>query len=82
MCAHNMCAMNITLSINEQVVAEARRIALRRGTSLNQMVRDYLHLLTQRQSPRQTLEGLEALWNESTYNSTESWTRDELHERA
>ena len=46
------------------------------------MVRDYLHLLTQRESPRQTLEGLEALWNESTYNSTESWTRDELHERA
>lgn len=45
------------------------------------MVRDYLHLLTQRESPRQTLEGLEALWNEATYRSPDSWTRDELHER-
>ena len=74
--------MNITLSVNEQVVAEARRIASRRGTSLNQMVRDYLHQLTQRENPRQTLEGLEALWSEATYRSSESWTRDELHERA
>ena len=77
-----MCEMNITLSINEQVVAEARRIASRRGTSLNRMVRDYLHQLTPREKPRQTLEGLEAPWNEASYRSSESWTRDELHERA
>lgn len=77
-----MRAMNITLSIDEKVVAEARRIASRRGTSLNQMVRDYLHQLTQRENPRQTLERLEALWNESTYRSSEFWARDELHEHS
>ena len=76
-----MRAMNITLSIDEKVVAKARSIASRRGTSLNQMVRDYLNQLTQQENPWQTLERLEALWNEATYRSPDSWTRDELHER-
>ncbi|MDE2921336.1 MAG: DUF6364 family protein [Acidobacteriota bacterium] len=35
--------MDVTLSIDERIVAEARRIASLRGTSLNQLVRDYLH---------------------------------------
>ena len=34
--------MNITLSIDDRVVAKARQIASVRGTSLNQLVRDYL----------------------------------------
>ena len=81
MCAHSMCKMNITLSVNEQVVAEARRIAALRGTSLNQLVRDYLHRLTQRDNPEQTLVELQALWDEETFSSTGPWMRDELHER-
>ena len=76
-----MCSMNITLSVNEQVVAEARRIAALRGTSLNQLVRDYLHRLTQRENPEQTLVELQALWDEETFSSIGPWTRDELHER-
>ena len=38
--------MKITLSIDDQVVAKARRIAAVRGTSLNQLIRDYLEDLT------------------------------------
>ena len=38
--------MNVTMSIDERVVAEARRIAAARGTSLNQLVRDFLNELT------------------------------------
>ncbi len=34
--------MNVTLSVDDRVVAEARRIAAVRGTSLNQIVRDFL----------------------------------------
>ena len=34
--------MNITLSIPDEVVANAREYAKRHGTSLNQMVRDHL----------------------------------------
>ncbi|MBR4416490.1 MAG: hypothetical protein IKS67_06955 [Victivallales bacterium] len=35
--------MNITLSIPDDVVANAREYAKRHGTSLNQMVRDHLN---------------------------------------
>ena len=38
--------MHVTLSIDDRVVAEARRIAAVRGTSLNQLVRDFLNELT------------------------------------
>ncbi len=76
-----MCAMNITLSVNEQVVAEARRIAALRGTSLNQLVRDYLHQLTQRENPEKKLKELQALWVEENFASAGPWTREELHQR-
>ena len=38
--------MNVTIPIDDRVVAEARRITAVRGTSLNQLVRDYLNELT------------------------------------
>lgn len=34
--------MNITLSIDEAIVARARDVAEARGTSLNQLIRDHL----------------------------------------
>lgn len=34
--------MNLTLSLDDDLVAEARRRAGRLGTSVNQLVRDYL----------------------------------------
>lgn len=74
--------MNITLSIDERVIADARRIAVRRGTSLNRMIRDYLLELTQPRDREATVEQLDSLWSTGTYRSSETWTRDGLHERA
>jgi len=37
---------NITLSADERLIEKARQEAARRGTSLNQMIRDYLEELT------------------------------------
>jgi len=74
--------MNITLSIDEQVVAEARRIASVRGTSLNQLVRDYLEDLTRHNDMQSVLDELDAMWSESTGRSQGPWTREELHERS
>lgn len=37
--------MNITLSADEQVIEKSRRLARQQGTSLNQMIRDYLEQL-------------------------------------
>ena len=73
--------MNITLSIDEQVVARARRIAAVRGTSLNQMVRDYLDDLTRPGAMQSVLDQLDSVWSESTGRSNGPWTREDLHER-
>ena len=74
--------MNITLSIDEQVVAKARQIASVRGTSLNQLVRDYLEDLTHHNDMQSVLDELDAMWSESTGRSQGPWTREELYERS
>ena len=74
--------MNVTLSINDQVVAEARRIASTRGTSLNQLIRDYLQQLTRADDLDEAIAGLKQRWSEETYRSAGVWTREELHERS
>lgn len=74
--------MNITLSIDDRVVADARRIAADRGTSLNQLVRDYLRELTRTDDVESVLRELNAMWSERTYRSQGPWTREEAHERS
>lgn len=73
--------MNVTLSIDEQVVAGARRIAATRGTSLNQLIRDYLQQLTGANDLDGVIAELEKSWAEERYRSDGAWTREELHER-
>ena len=74
--------MNVTLSIDDRVVAEARRIAAGRGTSLNQLVRDFLNELTRVDDEESVVAHLDALWVEEDYRSEGPWTREELHERS
>ena len=74
--------MNVTLSVDDQVVAEARRIASVRGTSLNQIIRDFLNELTRSDDAQSVVAQLDALWAEEDCRSTGPWTREELHERS
>ena len=74
--------MNVTLAIDTQVVAEARRIAALRGTSLNQLIRDYLNDLTRMGEGESGIAQLEALWAEEDCRSVGPWTREDLHERS
>ena len=73
--------MNVTLSIEEHVVAGARRIAAIRGTSLNQMIRDFLEQLTGTDDLDAAVADLEGRWAEESYRSDGVWTCEELHER-
>ena len=73
--------MNVTLSVDARVVAEARRIAAVRGTTLNQIIRDYLHDLTRHDDVEAAVSQLERMWSRSTSRAREAWTREELHER-
>ena len=77
-----MRGMNVTLSVDDRVVAEARRLAAVRGTSLDQLVRDFLEELTRVEDGESVVAQLDALWAEENYRSQSSWKREELHERA
>jgi hypothetical protein len=73
--------MNVTLSIDDQTLARARQLAQQRGTSLNQMIRDYLDSLTA-SDPAKTVAELERLWKEGKGNSGGwKWNREELYDR-
>ncbi len=75
--------VNLTLSLDEALLDRARKLAARRGISLNQMIRDYLSEVTGERSPEELVEELDSLWAESRGDSR-GWRfdRQELHDRA
>lgn len=75
--------MNLTLSLDDKLLDRARRLAARRGISLNQMIRDYLAEITGEPSTDELLAELDSLWAESRGDSR-GWRfdREELHDRA
>jgi hypothetical protein len=74
--------MNLTLSINDEVIAEARRRAEAMGTSVNQLVRDYLTLLAGKSNADEIAVELEQL-SQTLGGDRRDWRfdREELHER-
>lgn len=81
-CTLKLCGMNVTLSIDDEVLARSRELAIRRGTSLNQMIRDYLEEVSSDLSSEEILQELNALWESASGDSGGGqWTREELHER-
>ncbi len=82
MCPHSMRNMKVTLSIDDRVVAAARRIAATRGTSLNQLIHDYLEELTRVNDVETAIEQLDTMWAENVYRSSSPWTREQLHGRS
>jgi hypothetical protein len=73
--------MNLTLSIDEQVVSRARKKADALGKSLNQMIRDYLQKLAGGDDPDRSIAEFEQL---SGRGHSRGWrfNRDEIHERS
>jgi hypothetical protein len=73
--------MNITLAIDEELLERARALAARRGTSLNQMVRDLLQAETGMDGNEDRLRQLEQLWESSPGRSGgKRFRRDETYE--
>jgi hypothetical protein len=58
--------MNVTLSIDEQVVARARKKAKALGKSLNELIRDYLQSSLAETIPREALKNLSIFRDEVT----------------
>jgi hypothetical protein len=73
--------MNVTLSIDDQLVERAREIARQQGKSLNALIRDYLQSLTAEQRGPRLSEQFQRLWAERTGHSGEGrFDREDLYE--
>ena len=74
--------VNVTLSIDDEIILEARRRAEAMGTSVNQLVRDYLEQFTGKTDLHPAAAEFEQLSRASRGNSR-GWkfNREELHER-
>lgn len=73
--------MNITLSIDEQLVSRARKKAESLGKSLNQMIRDYLQTVVGSDDPERSIDEFKRL---SGQGNSRGWRfdRNEIHGRS
>jgi len=74
--------MNLTLSVDDEIIEEARRRAEAMGKSVNQLVREYLEQLAGKSNREALMAELREMTRNSTGNSR-GWkfNREELHER-
>lgn len=76
-----MCNMNVTLSINDDIVERAREVARQQGTSLNALVRRYLESVAGVRGGEELAAQFDELWRERSGRSG-GWrfSREELYE--
>ena len=81
MCTYTV-DVNVTLSVDDEVVRRARRRAESLGKSVNQLVREYLEQLGGKSDPDEDAAELERL-SKSANGDSRGWkfNREELHER-
>lgn len=70
---------NLTLAIEDELLKQARRLALERDTTVNQMVREYLENAVQLQSRR--AEARLRLLSRRYPGAEIIWKREDLYER-
>jgi len=75
--------LNVTLVVEEDLLREARAVAARRRTSVNEMVREFLtHVVSEESRRRAALERIQPFLDRPSVRFGDSRpTRDELHER-
>ena len=75
--------MNLTLSVDKQIVQKARKAAESMGTSLNQLIRDFLVEIAGGRSASADIRELMELSSRSDGHSKDwKFDRDEIHERS
>jgi Family of unknown function (DUF6364) len=79
--------MNVTLSLDEKLVKQVRKIAIDRDTTLTGLIREYLQRLTAEDATtgrkRRELEALERTFHEfSVKGGKHDWKREDLHVRS
>ena len=74
---------NITLKLDDDLLAKAKKLAFERNISVNAIVREKLKEFVQLdQKKRDVLKGLESFYKRTNaVIGSVSWNRDEIHER-
>jgi hypothetical protein len=74
--------MNVTLSVEDEIILRARRRAEALGTSVNQLMREYLEQLAGKSDPNEDAAEFERL-SRLANGDSRGWkfNREELHER-
>lgn len=73
--------VNVTLSIDEDVLERARAVARHQGTSLNAMIREYLQRLAGKKTGAEIAAALDEMWKTSKgHSGGRTWSREELYE--
>jgi hypothetical protein len=74
---------NLTLTLDEETLREARKVALDRNTSVNQLVRDYLaRLVRETDEQAMALRRLDEIFRKKRVTvGRRTWKREDLHER-
>ena len=76
--------MNITLSIDEEIVKKVRKIAIDKDTTLTAMVRDYLTSVAGSDAAARRADAdkfLETFEKVSRDIGPKTWTREDLYDR-
>ena len=75
--------MNVTITVDKDVLKRARIRAITEDTSVNAVVREFLATYAGAAGPRRdAIEGLLSLSRTATSaRGAANWTRDELHDR-
>ncbi|HTS60561.1 MAG TPA: DUF6364 family protein [Candidatus Acidoferrales bacterium] len=79
--------MNVTLSLDDELVKKVRKVAVERDTTLTAMIRDYLERLAEEDAAfgRRARErkALESSFEKVTYRiGKRTWKRQDLYERS
>jgi 5'(3')-deoxyribonucleotidase len=75
---------NITISIDDDLLKKAKKIAIDHDTSFNGLIREYVKELVLREEKfrRLQIKELDTLFTESTARVGDiTWSREDLHER-
>jgi Family of unknown function (DUF6364) len=73
--------MNLTLSVDEQTVEKARRVAKAMHKSLNQLVREYLEQLAGQDQAERDAEEFRRLSGQGKPDPDWKFNRDEIYDR-
>jgi hypothetical protein len=74
---------NVTLALDDALLRSARKAAIDRNTSVNQLVRDFLTRLVREADQQQTaLANLDEMFRTNRIQvGRQHWKREDLHER-